>query len=395
SDQAVNKLASAKKSLSETVNLTMSGAFGYSGQITIGGQNFTTIFDTGSSDLWVPWVNCTETACKKHRRFNERLSKSFNHTYNGTMYYMGYGLMFFNVITAQDNLQVGDIESVGQIFGLSTYENFLFEDLQFDGVFGMAFDDISTFGAATPFSNMINQKAINEPYFSFYLQRSKDDVGKLTLGGVDTTKFTGNLSYHKVAQYNGSYKFWMTEMDDISINGKKLNYTNKKAIFDTGVPAILMPYYDADSFHKYVNGSYNQFTNYVSQVSFIFGGISYNINASELILQYDKDYHQCISGVQSADISEDDTWVVDGRELDTEKGLDFEDDNIDLVFQKTDCSIRNGVVTHFQREERINLVLADVFLIVFDNIKKKIDKNFLALHKEIEKGNILDEAWSK
>ncbi|CAG8830389.1 6093_t:CDS:1, partial [Racocetra persica] len=85
-------------------------------------------------------------------------------------------------------------------------------------------------------------------------------------------------------------------------------------------PAILMPYYDADSFHKYVNGSYNSIENiyyvpcnikdYVSQVSFIFGGISYNIDPSELILQYDKDNHQCISGVQSAYITEYDTWVV-------------------------------------------------------------------------------------
>ncbi|KAF0543317.1 hypothetical protein F8M41_004099 [Gigaspora margarita] len=52
-----DELASAKKRLSGSVNLTISNVIGYYGEFTIGNQSFKTLFDLGSSDLWVSFFN--------------------------------------------------------------------------------------------------------------------------------------------------------------------------------------------------------------------------------------------------------------------------------------------------------------------------------------------------
>ncbi|KAF0427125.1 acid protease [Gigaspora margarita] len=210
SDQ--DELASAKKRISGNVNLTLSAILGYYGEITIGNQTFNTLFDLGSSDLW-----------------------TFKPI--GTPFSIEYGPSSVIGITGKDNVLVGGIKSVAQIFGLAQEaDGDLFIEAEYDGIFGMGFDALSEIKTTTPFSNMVKQKAVTNPYFGLYLQRSNDhgDVGTLTLGDIDTTKFTGNLNYNNVSTTDGEYKYWIIDVDDISINGNNLKFKNRKAILDTG-----------------------------------------------------------------------------------------------------------------------------------------------------------------
>ncbi|RIB15550.1 aspartic peptidase domain-containing protein [Gigaspora rosea] len=282
---------------------------GYYGVFTIGNQTFKTLFDIGSSDLWVPSQNCTQDSCSIHKRFNESLSKAFNSI--GTPFSIEYGAGAVTGITGKDNVLVAGIEIVGQIFGLVQDEfEKTFAKQEFDGIFDIGFDNQSKIHTTTPFSKMVEQKAVTNPYFGIYLQRSNDTghMGTLTLGDIDTTKFTGNLNYNNVSTYFDEYKYWILNVDDISINGNKLNFKNRQAIFDTGINIVLMPYEDAATYHKFINGSsitdgiYTMPCNTTDHVAYIIGGISYNIDQSDLVTGSD-----CLSSVQARG---EDMWII-------------------------------------------------------------------------------------
>ncbi|XP_026533979.1 chymosin-like [Notechis scutatus] len=67
----------------------------YYGKIYIGTppQEFTVVFDTGSSNLWVPSIFCKSPACKNHQQFNPNLSSTFKKTKQSMAIWYGTGSM--------------------------------------------------------------------------------------------------------------------------------------------------------------------------------------------------------------------------------------------------------------------------------------------------------------
>ena len=98
----------------------------YVGQVAIGTPlvNFSVIFDTGSSNLWVPSSQCTDCTnspgCCKHQKYDS--SDSSTYTSVGTPYVLPYGSGTVVGIISQDNVNFGGLTIVGQQFGESTQE---------------------------------------------------------------------------------------------------------------------------------------------------------------------------------------------------------------------------------------------------------------------------------
>nr|XP_009479556.1 PREDICTED: gastricsin [Pelecanus crispus] len=188
----------------------------YFGEISIGTppQNFLVVFDTGSSNLWVPSTYCRMPACFDHSMFNPSQSSTF--TYNGQSYTISYGSGSLTVVLGYDTLKVSAITVKNQEFGLSTSEpNQPFEYANFDGILGMAYPSLAVGGTPTVLQGMLQQNQLTEPIFSFYFSRKPtyEYGGELILGGVDSQLFRGNIVWAPVTQD----LYWQIAIDEFAI----------------------------------------------------------------------------------------------------------------------------------------------------------------------------------
>jgi len=211
------------------------------GPITIGTppQEFKVVFDTGSSNLWVPSHKCTQLSCKLHRRYDSE--KSSTYKANGTKFEIMYGSGNISGIVSNDVVGLSDLTVKNQDFAEVVKESGMaFTFGKFDGILGLAFDSISV-GHATPvWYNLMNQGLVDKKVFSFWLAPNTTGMmgGQLTLGGYDKTLFRGDLHYVPLTYRN----YWQIKMDGVVFQYRNLcGETGCKAIVDSGTSMITGP----------------------------------------------------------------------------------------------------------------------------------------------------------
>ncbi|KAM3877820.1 pepsin A-like [Diretmus argenteus] len=141
----------------------------YYGVIGIGTppQFFKVLFDTGSSDLWVPGTKCTSYICNHHAQFNSTASSSFQASTKS--FTISYGTGFMSGTSGYDTIKISDIHVEHQIFGLSEMEALFLDSVPWDGILGLAFPGLSVETGTTVFENMWSQGVIPQNLFSMYL----------------------------------------------------------------------------------------------------------------------------------------------------------------------------------------------------------------------------------
>ncbi|XP_037709448.1 lysosomal aspartic protease [Drosophila subpulchrella] len=232
---------SSSSSSGATENLQNSLNAEYYGVISIGtpGQKFNILFDTGSSNLWVPSSKCPKSnkACQKHNKYNSAASSTY--VENGQSFAIQYGSGSLSGTLSTDTVTVAGITIQGQTFGEALYEpGTTFVDAPFAGILGMAFASISVDGVTPPFDNMISQGLLDQPVASFYLKRDGTAArgGELILGGIDSSLYKGSLTYVPVSVP----AYWQFKVNTIKTNGVVL-CNGCQAIADTGTSLIVVP----------------------------------------------------------------------------------------------------------------------------------------------------------
>ncbi|XP_029170182.1 lysosomal aspartic protease-like isoform X1 [Nylanderia fulva] len=354
----------------------------YYGVITIGTppQKFKVVFDTGSSNLWVPSKKCNylNIACLMHKKYDSR--KSSTYIRNGTAIQILYGSGSMAGFLSTDVVSIAGFNVRNQTFAEAIHEpGIAFVAAKFDGILGMGYSTISVNKVMPVFYNIIKQGLVSSAVFSFYLNRyafsfhalrmSKnvfnkniyiyiyiyynmkiiqlrrnisDNVGgELILGGTDPDHYTGEITYVPVSKKG----YWQFTMDKITIHSHTLCAGGCQAIADTGTSLIYGPILDISIIHELIGaidiaGEYRincskRDSAKMPVIRFIIGGKMFNLTSQDYILQMSTvDHTVCISGFAPSD-NIDKYWnlgdVFIGRYYTV---FDFEEDRVGFAPSK-------------------------------------------------------------
>ncbi|XP_029680504.1 lysosomal aspartic protease-like [Formica exsecta] len=283
----------------------------YYGQISIGTppQTFTVIFDTGSSNLWVPSQKCQSDnqACALHHRYDS--SKSTTYEANGKPFAIQYGTGSLSGFLSTDVVNVAGLNVQHQTFAEATSEpGSTFVYAQFDGILGLGYDTISEDGVTPVFYNMVQQGLVEQPIFSFYLNQddSSAEVGELIFGGTDPDHYVGEITYVPVTQQG----YWQFALDGVKVGDKYMVVAGYQAIADTGTSLIVGPSDIIDVINQKIGADSNgnvdcsQLSN-LPTISFIVNSGTYlGLTPDYYIIQ---DQGTCISGFSGSDSS---LWIL-------------------------------------------------------------------------------------
>ncbi|KAI1383825.1 acid protease [Hypoxylon trugodes] len=220
----------------------------YLAPVNIGGQTLNLDFDSGSSDLWVFNTQLSKAATQGHTVYDPTQSKTFA-LMQGASFQISYGDgsgAAGNVGT--DTVNIGGATVTNQAVELATAVSQSFvQDTNNNGLVGLAFSDLNTVQPApqkTFFDNV--KSSLAEPLFTADLRAQA--VGAYEFGRVDTSKFTGAMTWVPV---NTTQGFWQFTSEQFAVNGgtPQTSTAGAQAIADTGTtllladPAVTKAYY--------------------------------------------------------------------------------------------------------------------------------------------------------
>ncbi|KAI0048762.1 acid protease [Auriscalpium vulgare] len=217
------------------------------GKISVGtpATEYKVDFDTGSSDIFLPGVDCTEN-CDNHTMYDPSASSTsqdrdatFKLTYGDGSSVEGE--QYTDVVTC------AGLTAKAQALGAANTYSTGFSSAQFpaDGLMGMGFQEISQFKSPPFFQTLIEDGQVTDQVFGFKLAESGSE---LFLGGTNPALYTGDFTYVDVTTEG----YWQTNFDSIAVNGSIPLFQKSSCIIDTGTTLIIGPEAAVNAFYAQI-----------------------------------------------------------------------------------------------------------------------------------------------
>jgi len=229
----------------------------YIGEIGVGSppQYLRMIFDTGSSDLWIPGGQCLDCG-DLHTKFDSLQSLTYNSPAEEKPFEIEYGTGKVIGIKATDDILVGGLQCKELLFGVVSYEDSSVSRFRMDGIAGLAFRGLAHVTTPTLLETVFEQNPSIPKLFSIFFSNDPDDLyfpSHIWFGGYDLSIVGENARWYfaPVMQRNiGELKYWGVKMTGLQLldssSGQtlaemKISTQGLYAIVDTGTSGIGIP----------------------------------------------------------------------------------------------------------------------------------------------------------
>ncbi|KAL4804980.1 aspartic peptidase domain-containing protein [Aspergillus unguis] len=321
--------------------------------VTIGGQEFSLLVDTGSSDLFVieedfecldvdssgqQYEEVSQSECGYNSAAYSLNSSSTYQGISNESFLAAYGAGVANGLMAYEDIEVGGVTVTHQRFGLVNVSTVM--QLGGSGVMGLAYPIITSAYENNgtldeedqePYSPLfvsMARRGLVDPYFSLAFDRLESgqetgDGGVMVLGGVADVSTKGNWTTVPAEIYedadlrakNGSEvrSYWATTVQKVAYGDgdDSGEYTDSyQTIVDSGAPLTYVPRKVADAWNalfdtpgQWSSVQQGYFVNCDDEVppfSVQLGGKTFTLDSRDLVLHTGEEYagvEICISGV--------------------------------------------------------------------------------------------------
>ncbi|RSH80807.1 hypothetical protein EHS25_006976 [Saitozyma podzolica] len=322
----LEKRGSSKRSIGTLSLIDIGVDASYAGRVSIGtpGQSFNVILDTGSADL--PY-DCATTG---HYMFEDvaeavpdglpirnaplPLAGTFPSSRRRRPRLLG--------TVAKDTVTMAGFTITGQTFAVvnATSSNLIVNPLS--GIMGLAWKTIAQTGATPFWQNLASDGAWSSQEMGFYLRRWRGVTGvthletsggEFTMGGVDSSKYTGDINYISIPSGNTDY--WRVAVQGMTVQNDSISLSSPQAAIDTGTTLIGVPSSVLQSIYAQIpnaepmsastgySGYYQYPCSTTVSSSLQFGGLSYSISNADFNLgSFTRDPSMCTGAFFQIDL---------------------------------------------------------------------------------------------
>ncbi|KAJ7240855.1 aspartic peptidase domain-containing protein [Mycena haematopus] len=213
-------------------------------QIGTPAQTFNVILDTGSSDLFVLDTSCD--SCSIAPLFDSSKSSTFSQQTSTRPTVISYGSGSVEGFIGTDTVSMGSFTVSSQAFLTVEALDQNLIDGDVSGLMGLAFQALADTDAVPFWQALASNNQLTSPEMAFQLLRSQSSEdepgGTFTLGGTNSSLFTGNIEFHDLAD-SSTPTFWQLSLSAVTVQGNSVTIPSGDAIsaIDTGTTAIGGP----------------------------------------------------------------------------------------------------------------------------------------------------------
>lgn len=254
----------------------------YFGAIGVGSpmKTFNVVFDTGSSETWLPYYLWLPFANNLHYRDGykcgdshtcKRTKREVKLSYRGTELSGEIYDEQFSIFedTTKEQIEYSashQLDFPHSFLGVDSASDEQFRYMPYDGVVGLAPVDQSKSGQHMVISVFDHNRIIHpapsgNPYiFGFWFNPDQQSTygGELTLGGVDPRRIGRSINYHKVVGWHE----WRLSLRAVKLGSKVVSCSQGcDAIFDTGANSIIGPKEDVEGIYSMIQATHDESSN--------------------------------------------------------------------------------------------------------------------------------------